>query len=60
MHDREKHPAATGIIGGADGPTGICLLREASPSLRRRLQRALYACRRRYVERRITAAPHTL
>lgn len=49
------------IIGGADGPTSVFLIKKnAKLTLRRKLEKCRYKLKRAYVERTIKANSHTL
>lgn len=57
----EKNASAVSVIGGADGPTSVFLLkRNPKLSLRQKLQRFKYNIKRAYVEKTLKAGGHTL
>ena len=57
----EKNTSAVSVIGGADGPTSVFLLkRNPKLTLRQKLQRFKYNIKRAYVEKTLKAGGHTL
>lgn len=60
----EKRAEAVSIIGGADGPTSVFIVGKEKgkrkKSLKQRVGAFFYEQKKRRVEKRITAAPHTL
>jgi len=56
-----KQAKAITIIGGTDGPTSVFIAgRTKQKSLKDRIRQFLYQCKRRQIEKRIDAAPHTV
>lgn len=56
-----NNKAAVSIIGGADGPTSIFIAgKNRKQPLKLRIRNNIYKYRRRIVEKKITANPHTL
>lgn len=61
MDDKNRHAAATAIIGSADGPTSVFTAHPAGRiPLKLRLKHCIHQRRRRRVEQKITAGAHTL
>lgn len=57
----KKNASAVSVIGGADGPTSVFLLkRNPKLTLRQKLQRFKYNIKRAYVEKTLKAGGHTL
>jgi len=57
----EKNASAVSIIGGADGPTSVFLLkRNPKLTVRQKLQRFKYNIKRAYVEKTLKAGAHTM
>lgn len=57
----KKNASAVSLIGGADGPTSVCLLkRNPKLTLRQRLQRFKYNMRKAYVEKTLKPDGHTM
>lgn len=58
---KEKSGEALSIIGGADGPTSVFIAgKSGKKSLKARIKRFFYQCRRKRVEKRIVPGAHTL
>lgn len=56
-----KRAESVSIIGGADGPTSIFIVgKDNKANLRQRIRHACYKAKRRRVEKKIAANPHTL
>lgn len=57
----KKNASAVSLIGGADGPTSVCLLkRNPKLTLRQRLQRFKYNMRKSFVEKTLKSDGHTM
>lgn len=57
----EKNASAVSVIGGADGPTSVFLLkRDQKLTLRQKMQRIKYNIKRTYVEKTLKSGGHTL
>lgn len=57
----EKSASAVSVIGGADGPTSVFLLkRDRKLTLRQKMQRIKYNIKRTYVEKKLKSGGHTL
>lgn len=57
----KKQAKAVTIIGGTDGPTSVFIAgRTKKKSFKNRIRQFLYQCKRRQVEKRIYANPHTV
>ena len=56
-----KNASAVSVIGGADGPTAIGLIkRNAKLTIKQKLQKLRYQIRRAYVERTLKPGAHTM
>lgn len=56
-----KSASAVSVIGGADGPTSVFLLkRDQKLTLRQKMQRIKYNIKRTYVEKTLKSGGHTL
>lgn len=57
----KKNASAVSVIGGADGPTSVCLLkRNPKLTLRQKLHKLKYNLKRAHVEKTLKAVAHTL
>lgn len=57
----KKSASAVSVIGGADGPTSVFLLkRDQKLTLRQKMQRIKYNIKRTYVEKTLKSGGHTL
>lgn len=56
-----KHASATTIIGGADGPTSVFVIKKNPKlTLRQKMEKLKYKIKRTYVERTLRTESHTL